>query len=57
MDWSDVVPPLREDIIKAAKLLNFNKMTPVQAATIPQLLQRKDVAVEAVIMSIKARND
>ncbi|XP_065889391.1 ATP-dependent RNA helicase DDX55-like isoform X2 [Dysidea avara] len=53
MDWSHVVPSLRVDVISALKVQGYDKMTPVQAATIPQMLQKKDVAVEAVTGSGK----
>ncbi|KAJ8910503.1 hypothetical protein NQ315_012350 [Exocentrus adspersus] len=48
-DESDV----HEDVRNGIKSLNFPTMTPVQAHTIPQLLNKKDVAVEAVTGSGK----
>lgn len=36
------------EVFNAIKSLNFPYLTPVQAYTIPQLLNKKDVAAEAV---------
>ncbi|CAF1050162.1 unnamed protein product [Rotaria sordida] len=44
---------LNPKILKFLKGKNFNKMTPVQAITIPLFLQHKDVCVEAVTGSGK----
>ena len=44
---------LNESTLRTLKRLKFSKMTPVQAATIPLFLQRKDVAAEAVTGSGK----
>jgi ATP-dependent RNA helicase DDX55/SPB4 len=44
---------LNSKILKFLKRKNFNKMTPVQAITIPLFLQHKDVCVEAVTGSGK----
>eukprot|EP00092_Neocalanus_flemingeri_P005872 GFUD01006320.1.p1 GENE.GFUD01006320.1~~GFUD01006320.1.p1 ORF type:complete len:593 (-),score=175.05 GFUD01006320.1:58-1836(-) len=44
---------LSEATMKTLERLNFNSMTPVQAAAIPLFLQRKDVAAEAVTGSGK----
>ena len=44
---------LSESTLRTLKRLKFSKMTPVQAATIPLFLQRKDVAAEAVTGSGK----
>lgn len=46
--WKDLGLPLHAEVKKAIDSLNFPFMTPVQAATIPQLLGKKDVASEAV---------
>lgn len=43
----DCEPSLSEDMIAKLRANNFVRMTPVQAATIPQLLTHKDVCVEA----------
>eukprot|EP00899_Mesostigma_viride_P014675 jgi/Mesvir1/23208/Mv22670-RA.1 len=40
-------PPLSEDSLKVLDGLGFNRVTPVQAATIPLFLKNKDVAVDA----------
>lgn len=44
---------VHNDIKKAVEELKFEKMTPVQAATIPLFLSKKDVSVEAVTGSGK----
>ncbi|CAN7993628.1 unnamed protein product [Ixodes hexagonus] len=44
---------IRDEILQAVLALNFDKMTPVQATTIPLFLCNKDVAVEAVTGSGK----
>lgn len=51
--WDKLEVPLNEQTKNAIKSLNFPTMTPVQAATIPLLLGKKDVAVEAVTGSGK----
>ena len=43
----DCEPSLSEGMIAKLRANNFVRMTPVQAATIPQLLTHKDVCVEA----------
>ncbi|CAF0743365.1 unnamed protein product [Adineta ricciae] len=48
--WSTT---LNSKILKFLKVKKFNKMTPVQAITIPLFLQHKDVCVEAVTGSGK----
>ncbi|CAF2096887.1 unnamed protein product [Rotaria magnacalcarata] len=47
------LPTLNPKILKFLKGKNFDKMTPVQAITIPLFLQHKDVCVEAVTGSGK----
>lgn len=51
--WNDVGVPLHKEIQNGIKSFDFPHMTPVQAATIPQLLKKKDVAAEAVTGSGK----
>jgi len=51
--WQKLGVKLSAPIIKTLKDLNFTKTTPVQAACIPLLLQKKDVCAEAVTGSGK----
>ncbi|KYK55318.1 DEAD/DEAH box helicase [Drechmeria coniospora] len=51
--WDALTPPLAEWILDAMSTMGFAKMTPVQAATLPQFLGNKDVVVEAVTGSGK----
>ncbi|XP_068901596.1 probable ATP-dependent RNA helicase DDX55 homolog [Tenebrio molitor] len=51
--WETLGVPLHEEIKSAIKALNFPTMTPIQAATIPQLINKKDVVAEAVTGSGK----
>ena len=51
--WVDLQPPLSECCLRGVSELGFEFMTPVQASTIPQFMQNKDVAVEAVTGSGK----
>lgn len=51
--WTEIGKPLSPVILRVLKKLNFDLATPVQAATIPQLLSCKDTAVEAVTGSGK----
>lgn len=44
----DILQNLENEVKRSIETLNFPYMTPVQAATIPQLLSKKDVAAEAV---------
>ncbi|KAK8762027.1 hypothetical protein V5799_026707 [Amblyomma americanum] len=44
---------IHDEVRKAVQELKFEKMTPVQATTIPLFLSNKDVAVEAVTGSGK----
>lgn len=45
--WSDIHPRLSDQTQGVLNQMDFPFMTPVQAATIPQLMSFKDVAVEA----------
>ena len=45
--------PLSKGVLQYIQSQNFCRMTPVQAATIPQFLSHKDVAVQAVTGSGK----
>lgn len=51
--WDALTPPLSQWIVDATASMNFSKMTPVQASTIPLFLAHKDVVVEAVTGSGK----
>ncbi|XP_039429486.1 probable ATP-dependent RNA helicase DDX55 homolog [Culex pipiens pallens] len=51
--WTDLGKPLSPPVLEVIEQLGFEKMTPVQAATIPLLLSYKDVAAEAVTGSGK----
>ncbi|XP_066153836.1 probable ATP-dependent RNA helicase DDX55 homolog isoform X1 [Euwallacea fornicatus] len=51
--WEALGEVLNKEVQDAIKSLNFPFMTPVQAAAIPQLLNKKDVAAEAVTGSGK----
>ncbi|KAI1006869.1 ATP-dependent rRNA helicase [Podosphaera aphanis] len=51
--WNALATPLAEWILDAIKAMGFEKMTPVQASTIPLFLGQKDVVVEAVTGSGK----
>ncbi|RFU30610.1 hypothetical protein B7463_g5741, partial [Scytalidium lignicola] len=51
--WDALTPPLAEWILDAISAMGFDKMTPVQAATIPLFIGNKDVVVEAVTGSGK----
>lgn len=46
--WEELGVSLHPEIKTAIETFNFPTMTPVQAATIPLLLNMKDVAAEAV---------
>ncbi|KAM7364710.1 putative ATP-dependent RNA helicase DDX55 homolog [Cochliomyia hominivorax] len=46
-------PPLSEPVLEVIQDMGFSLMTPVQTATIPLLLARKDVSAEAVTGSGK----
>ncbi|XP_001603959.1 probable ATP-dependent RNA helicase DDX55 homolog [Nasonia vitripennis] len=52
-NWNELDVKLSAPVRKTLKELKFLKMTPVQAASIPLLLQGKDVAAEAVTGSGK----
>ncbi|EXJ57404.1 hypothetical protein A1O7_07752 [Cladophialophora yegresii CBS 114405] len=51
--WDALNHPLSPWIIDAVSALNFTRMTPVQASTIPLFMAYKDVVVEAVTGSGK----
>lgn len=51
--WEALTPSLSEWITDAMASMNFSKMTPVQASTIPLFIGHKDVVVEAVTGSGK----
>ncbi|XP_060534460.1 probable ATP-dependent RNA helicase DDX55 homolog [Cylas formicarius] len=51
--WDELTVSLHSEVMNGIKSFNFPTMTPVQAATIPQLLNKKDVAAEAVTGSGK----
>ncbi|KAI9711694.1 MAG: ATP-dependent rRNA helicase spb4 [Chrysothrix sp. TS-e1954] len=51
--WDDLKPPLSEWIVEATNAMGFERMTPVQASTIPLFTGNKDVVVEAVTGSGK----
>ncbi|KAH6684861.1 DEAD/DEAH box helicase [Plectosphaerella plurivora] len=52
-DWKGLQPPLADWILDYVSSQSFQRMTPVQAACIPQFLGNKDVVVEAVTGSGK----
>lgn len=47
--WDALTPPLAEWILDAISSMGFEKMTPVQASTIPLFMGNKDVVVEVNI--------
>lgn len=51
--WSSLDPPLSPWVLDALASMGFEKMTPVQASTIPLFMGNKDVVVEAVTGSGK----
>ena len=51
--WDALTPSLSEWILDATAAMGFDKMTPVQASTIPLFMGNKDVVVEAVTGSGK----
>lgn len=53
LNWSELAKPLNPHILDVIKGFGFEKMTPVQSATIPLLMSCKDVAAEAVTGSGK----
>lgn len=46
--WEELNVVLHPEVLNGIKSFNFPYLTPVQAYTIPQLLNKKDVAAEAV---------
>ncbi len=53
LSWSELAKPLNKDVLDVINGFGFEKMTPVQSATIPLLMSCKDVAAEAVTGSGK----
>lgn len=55
--WDALTPALSEWILEAVSSMGFERMTPVQASTIPLFTGNKDVVVEVwqLFMSGKAR--
>eukprot|EP01041_Mallomonas_annulata_P012493 gene12493-26300_t len=51
--FSNVSPQLSDETLQAVESFGFNRMTPVQASTIPLFLSNKDVCVEATTGSGK----
>lgn len=51
--WEQLSPPLSDWMLEATASMGFDKMTPVQASTIPLFMGHKDVVVEAVTGSGK----
>lgn len=51
--WEALTPPLAEWILEAVSAMGYTRMTPVQASTIPEFMQNRDVVVEAVTGSGK----
>ncbi|KAI9857490.1 MAG: ATP-dependent rRNA helicase spb4 [Trichoglossum hirsutum] len=51
--WEALTPSLSEWILDAVSSMGFERMTPVQASTIPLFMEHKDVVVEAVTGSGK----
>lgn len=46
--WEQLGVSLHSEVMNGIKSLNFPTMTPVQAAAIPQLINKKDIVAEAV---------
>lgn len=46
--WEQLGVPLHSELISGIRSFNFPTMTPVQAAAIPQLINKKDIVAEAV---------
>lgn len=44
--WDALTPPLAEWLLDAISTMGFDRMTPVQASTIPLFMGHKDVVVE-----------
>lgn len=51
--WTELRISYNKNVLKAIESFNFTTATPVQAAVIPLLLGKKDVAAEAVTGSGK----
>lgn len=45
--WETLTPSLSEWLLEAVYCMGYNRMTPVQASTIPLFMTHKDVVVEA----------
>ena len=52
-EWKTLSVPLNPITLEVLKELHFEKMTPVQSATIPLFLTNKDVAVEVLPFYLK----
>ncbi len=48
--WDALTPPLTEWILDAIAAMGFERMTPVQASTIPLFMGNKDVVVEVILV-------
>jgi ATP-dependent RNA helicase DDX55/SPB4 len=46
--WDALTPELSEWVLNAVAAMGFEKMTPVQASTIPLFMGNKDVVVEVL---------
>ena len=53
LSWDSLDPPLQPWIRTAIDVMGFERMTPVQAATIPMFSANKDVVVDSVTGSGK----
>lgn len=53
LSWSELAKPLNQHVLDVINSFGFDKMTPVQSATIPLFMSAKDVAAEAVTGSGK----
>ncbi|KAK5240199.1 ATP-dependent rRNA helicase spb4, partial [Exophiala xenobiotica] len=51
--WESLNPALSPWILDAVSAMDFSRMTPVQASTVPLFMGHKDVVVEAVTGSGK----
>ncbi len=55
--WEALTPPLAEWILDAISSMGFQRMTPVQASTIPLFMTHKDVVVEVNCRTRIKKND
>lgn len=53
--WEALTPALSEWILEAVSSMGFNRMTPVQASTIPLFMGNKDVVVEVSRLVVTGR--